>query len=190
MRRAASASTASPETSHSARPGAFEPPAALDLRAEVPTQPWGIAEIEPQEARVHVDARYATQVVREVGDDAVVERGDDGSVVVGLTVTHMGGLRSWLLGHLDHVVVLSPPELVDDIVGWLAPSAPAPAVRRDRPPPAMERLRRVLVMIRGSPSAAAPPSTKLPPTSTSHATKSTPTCNSPPCSACPRTGRA
>jgi predicted DNA-binding transcriptional regulator YafY len=65
------------------------------------------------------DASRAEAELAEVGDDAVVERGDDGSVVLELAVTNRDGFRSFVLGFLDHAEVLAPDELRDDVVDWL-----------------------------------------------------------------------
>lgn len=100
-------------------PGAFERPDNVDLTATMPKEPWLIGGSEGITARVRVDVVQAGKVASEVGDDRVVERADDGSVVVELTVTNRAGFRSWLLGLLDHAEVLDPPELRDDVIGWL-----------------------------------------------------------------------
>jgi hypothetical protein len=68
---------------------------------------------------VLVDAVLAAKVVSEVGDSAVRERRADGSVVVRVGVTNPAGLRSWVLGMLDHAEVLGPPAVRDDVVAWL-----------------------------------------------------------------------
>jgi predicted DNA-binding transcriptional regulator YafY len=68
---------------------------------------------------VLVDADQAAVAIAEVGDDAVVERRDDGSVVLELAVTNRDGFRSFVLGFLDHAEVLAPDELRDDVVDWL-----------------------------------------------------------------------
>ena len=68
-------------------------------------------------ARVLVDAVLARQIERDRG--GVVERRDDGSVVVEVDVRSPGAFRSWLFGMRDHAVVLSPPEVVDDVISWL-----------------------------------------------------------------------
>ena len=99
-------------------PGAFDRPADLDL-AEALGEPWEIGQEEAAEALVLVDAVHAGRVARELGEAAVVERRPDGSVVVRLTATNRAGLRSWVLGMLTHARLLGPPDLVDDVVGWL-----------------------------------------------------------------------
>ena len=59
-------------------------------------------------------------VVREVGESAVVERRDDGGVVVRVPCTNLPAFRSWVIGLLEHAEVLSPREVRDDLVSWLS----------------------------------------------------------------------
>jgi proteasome accessory factor B len=100
-------------------PGSAHPVPRLDLAAEFATGPWAIGTSDAVDARVEVDPDLAAKVVGELGADAVEEDRPDGSVVVRLRVTHRAGFRSWLLGLLDHAVVLDPPELRHEIAGWL-----------------------------------------------------------------------
>jgi predicted DNA-binding transcriptional regulator YafY len=106
--------------------GTFEPP-ATGVPGSVP-DPWSLPIDEPVTARVALDA-VAAPIARSVlGDDAVVEEGDDGAVVVELEVSHVDGFRSFVLGFLDHAEVLSPPELRAAVVAWLeAMAATSPA---------------------------------------------------------------
>ena len=50
----------------------------------------------------------------------MVERRDDGSVVVRMAVTNREAFRSFVLGLLDHAEVLAPPELRADMAAWLS----------------------------------------------------------------------
>ncbi|HZT66785.1 MAG TPA: WYL domain-containing protein [Acidimicrobiales bacterium] len=104
-------------------PGAFEAPADFDPRRALPEDPWRIGGGEEVTATVAVDAGHARMVEAEVGSGAVVERRDDGSVVVSLPVVNVDAFRSWVLGLLDHAVVLAPDELRGEIVDWLTPLA-------------------------------------------------------------------
>jgi predicted DNA-binding transcriptional regulator YafY len=99
--------------------GGFEPPAGFDPSAALRDEPWRFGDEEPVEARVRVVAPQAAWVVAEVGEQAVAERGDDGSVVVRMAVTNRAAFRSFVLGLLDSAEVLGPPELRDEAVGWL-----------------------------------------------------------------------
>ncbi|HEV3352492.1 MAG TPA: WYL domain-containing protein [Acidimicrobiales bacterium] len=93
----------------------FEPPPD----ASAPAAPWQMGDEEPVRARLLVDADHAGWAVGQVGQDAVERREDDGSVVLGVTVTNRSAFRSFVLGFLDHAEVLDPPELRDDLISWL-----------------------------------------------------------------------
>jgi predicted DNA-binding transcriptional regulator YafY len=105
------------------QPDAFTVPPGFDPASSVAEDPKQIGEGEPATALVAVGARRAASVVREVGDEAVVERRGDGSVVVRVPCTNLAAFRSWVLGLLDHAEVLAPPEVRADMVDWLAACA-------------------------------------------------------------------
>ncbi|CAN5762695.1 YafY family protein [soil metagenome] len=94
----------------------FERPVA---HASEPLRPWQMGDEQPLEARLRIDADLAGWGVDHLGPEAVRERHPDGSVEVALTVTNREAFRSFVLGFLDHAEVLGPPELRDDLVGWL-----------------------------------------------------------------------
>jgi proteasome accessory factor B len=99
-------------------PRSFEPPAT-----EVPglsLSPWEVGDGEPLVARVAVDADQAPWAVHQVGDDAVVEHHEDGSVVLRVEVVNRDAFRSFVLELLDHAEVLEPAELRDDLLGWVS----------------------------------------------------------------------
>ena len=79
--------------------------------------------IDVYTATVLVDATRAALVVDDLGPDAVVERRDDGAVVVRLEVVNREAFRTWVLELLEHAEVLTPPELRDEIVSWLEAQA-------------------------------------------------------------------
>jgi proteasome accessory factor B len=99
---------------------AFTAPASFDAALAVPAEPFAVASGVPVHASVEVGPLMAAKVVAEVGEDRVVERHDDGTVVLSLPVTSVDGLRSWLFGLLDHARLLDPPDLVDDVRAWLS----------------------------------------------------------------------
>lgn len=70
-------------------------------------------------ALVAIDAARAAGAVRELGDDAVRERRDDGTVLVDVPCANPQAFRSWVLGFAEHAEVLSPPEQREAIVEWL-----------------------------------------------------------------------
>lgn len=100
-------------------PHAFEPPPHLDPGTVVGDEPWRYGEEDVVTARVAFDAEHSSAVVEQVGEGAVVERRQDGAVVVELPVTNTAAFRSFVLGYLDGAEVLAPPELRDEMRAWL-----------------------------------------------------------------------
>ena len=94
-------------------------PVGFDLSGALPDDPLLIGGEPPVVAQVAVDGVLAPKVVAEHGDGAVVERRDDGSVVVEVDVVNRGAFRSWLLGFRDHAEVVAPPDLRAEVVAWL-----------------------------------------------------------------------
>ena len=94
--------------------GAFDVPDDFDVSAALPREPFEMAPDPPVEVDVWLDAVMATRAVGEI-----VERRDDGSVVLRLRVSSVPGLRSWLFGLRDHARVLGPPPVVEEITAWL-----------------------------------------------------------------------
>ncbi|HSM67831.1 MAG TPA: WYL domain-containing protein [Ilumatobacteraceae bacterium] len=108
-------------------PGSFERPGSFDPRSAFPSDPKQIGPKQigsdggverPVDALVRVDAVRAAAVERELGSERVVRRGDDG-IVVEVPASNLPAFRSWVLGLLDHAVVLEPPAVRAEIVGWL-----------------------------------------------------------------------
>lgn len=102
-------------------PGSFE----REPGRSGPRPPWEMGDEEAVTAEVVVDALQAGQMIAEVGDEAVRERRDDGSILVALRVTNRDAFRSLVLGFLDHAEVVAPAALRDDIVAWLDAMAPS-----------------------------------------------------------------
>ena len=67
---------------------------------------------------LRIDAVRAGSVERELGSDRVVER-LDGAIVVRVPASNLPAFRSWVLGLLDHAVVLEPDHVRSAIVEWL-----------------------------------------------------------------------
>jgi predicted DNA-binding transcriptional regulator YafY len=107
----------------SGAPGAFEPPPETDPARYVRDDPLSYGEEPPVTATVLVLATRAALVVDQLGSDAVVERRDDGSVVVSLEVVNREAFRTWLLELLEHAQVLTPVELRDEVIDWLTEQA-------------------------------------------------------------------
>ncbi len=140
------------------------------VNLDAPDEPWpnGDGEAEATVLRVWVDPLYAWRVIDEVGDDRVVERREDGSVVVAVPVAREEAARSWVLSFLDHVEVLEPAEFRTSMSEWLreiidvARSTPESVTLDDlrqgttdeeiragseEVPPTQRRLRRLLAML-------------------------------------------
>jgi len=96
--------------------GSFERPDAPSDRA---TQPWELGVDPPVTALVRIEGDQAGWALDHLGDVVIVERGDDGSIVVELTVTNRDAFRSFVVGFLEHAEVLAPPELRDELIAWL-----------------------------------------------------------------------
>ena len=103
-------------------PGTFERPESFDPRTAFPADPKQIGhEAEDGiEAQIQIDPNRAGAVERELGADRVVERRADGSIVVSVPASNLPAFRSWVLGLLDHAVVLGPPPVRAHVVDWLA----------------------------------------------------------------------
>jgi predicted DNA-binding transcriptional regulator YafY len=109
--------------------GAFEPPADFDAATAFPEEPWRLGEGEVTPAQVLIDQWQAPLVEAELGEGAVLERRRDGSILVRLDVANEDAFRSWVLGLLDHAVVLGPAPLRQRMRAWLeAAAASAPPV--------------------------------------------------------------
>jgi proteasome accessory factor B len=94
-------------------------PEDFDTDEAFAREPWHFGSGDAVEVDVAVDAAEASRVVTALGPDAVVERSEDGAVVVRLVVTDVEALVSWVLDLLDHAEVVRPPEVRDAVVGRL-----------------------------------------------------------------------
>ncbi len=116
-------------------PDAFERPPTFDPRAAFPADPKQIGQRpdEAHDATVLIDAVRAPAAVRELGEDRVVATRADGSVELLVPATNLDAFRSWLLGLLQHAVVLGPPDVRQHVVDWLTPlAAPDRTAQSDR----------------------------------------------------------
>ncbi|RLE23854.1 MAG: hypothetical protein DRJ50_05530 [Actinobacteria bacterium] len=105
----------------------FERPDSFDPRSAFPADPKQIGHVAEDgvEALVEIDSVRSLAVERELGSERVVERRPDGAIVVRVPASNLDAFRSWLLGLLDHAVVLEPPEVRTHVVDWLADIAEA-----------------------------------------------------------------
>ena len=100
-------------------PDAFTVPSDFRADAYLADQPWEYGSGPAMRVRIRIDAGHVAELVGHVGPDVPIEREADGSVVIELSVVSLDGLRSFVLGFLDHAEVLSPPEARTAIVEWL-----------------------------------------------------------------------
>jgi predicted DNA-binding transcriptional regulator YafY len=95
-------------------------PAGFDLIGRLPGRTYNMyPQDDLEQVLVDIDAGWARGAISDLGEDAVVDRRDDGSIRVKLHVTSHSGFRSWLYGYLDHAVVVEPQAFVDDYVAHL-----------------------------------------------------------------------
>lgn len=100
-------------------PSSAHLPEGFDAADIFSIDPWQFGGGEETNVDVLVDAAESGRIIGELGDDAVLERRDDGSVVVRLAVTDQPALVTWVLGWLDHVEVLAPAEVRAAVVDRL-----------------------------------------------------------------------
>jgi predicted DNA-binding transcriptional regulator YafY len=106
---------------------AFEPPADLDLGAQIQLLPFGA---EPGQglpvAELEVDARLARQVASLVPETVIAEWGSDGGVSLRLPVGDDQAFVSWVAGLGDTAVVTAPVALrqavIDRLVSMATPT--------------------------------------------------------------------
>jgi predicted DNA-binding transcriptional regulator YafY len=104
------------------RARSFTRPDGFDIRSVFPSDPklLGEPESEITHAIVHVWPSRARLVAGEMGEEAIVERYDDGSIDLSVPCVNRDAFRSWLLGLTDNAVVVAPAEIRDEIVAWLS----------------------------------------------------------------------
>ncbi|HEY3724530.1 MAG TPA: WYL domain-containing protein [Acidimicrobiia bacterium] len=100
-------------------PAAFRVPD--DFRADVylADQPWEYGQGRATRVRVRIDAGHHADLAEQLPAGTPIEHEPDGSAVVELSVVNDAGLRSFVLGYLEHAEVLSPPEARAAFTEWL-----------------------------------------------------------------------
>ena len=93
-------------------------PSDFDIRSALPADPMmlGADQHSVRTARVSIGRQRAFSAVRELGVDRVLARHDDGSVEVAVPFANLDALVSWVLGFLEHAVVLEPEDVRDEVV--------------------------------------------------------------------------
>jgi len=97
-------------------PNAFEPTAARGPQLQ---RTWELGDESPRQARVQIEAEMAIWATSQLRASDIIETTADGSIVVVLDVRNTEMFRDWILSFLDDALVLDPPALVDEVVGWL-----------------------------------------------------------------------
>jgi proteasome accessory factor B len=100
-------------------PDVAQLPADFDVDEAFSRDPWQFGDGEEVEVDIWVDGAEAGRVMAELGGDSLVERRDDGSVVVRLAVTDETALVLWVLDLLDHAEVLRPPSARNAVIARL-----------------------------------------------------------------------
>jgi proteasome accessory factor B len=109
-------------------PGSGGVPEGFDVVRTFDRDPWQFGDGEVVAVDVRVDGAEAGRVVSDLGTEAVVERAEDGAVVVRLSVTDVGALVLWVLDLLDHAEVVGPSEVRQAVVERLHASlGPTPS---------------------------------------------------------------
>jgi proteasome accessory factor C len=119
----------------------------------------------PPVMRLLVDEHTAWKVLRDLGEDRVVEHRADGSMIIEVDLTQTLMARAWVLSLLEHVEIIEPGELRTSLVDWLKAiiavppregpvprvedlASPNPSVDQSPGvPPAQRRVRRLLAML-------------------------------------------
>lgn len=96
----------------------FQRPAGFDVEAAVATDAEMLGDANGSVAHVLVSAKLAPSVVRDFGENCVVEKRED-AVVVAVPCANRSAFRSWALGLVAGAEVLSPPDVRQDIIDWL-----------------------------------------------------------------------
>ena len=100
-------------------PSSARLPEGFDVGGAFERDPWQFGTGEETPVDVLIDGAEAGRAEAELGSDAVIERRDDGAVVVRLSVTDEGALVTWVLGLLDHGEVLGPDRVRAGVVDRL-----------------------------------------------------------------------
>ncbi len=98
-------------------PEGFDPPVSAPSTTARP--PWLLGDGTETVAQLLVDADQAAWAVHHVGPDHVVERREDGSILLDVPVTNRHAFRSFVLTFLEHAEVVGPADLRAEMVEWL-----------------------------------------------------------------------
>lgn len=97
-------------------PASFERPQRVP---EARLEGWDFGEGEPVVAELAVDAVLVPHLRTVLPPATRWEERPDGSAIARVEVTNGDAFRGFALGFLDHVEILSPPALREEMVAWL-----------------------------------------------------------------------
>jgi len=97
----------------------FERPADFDLETAYKRDPKEFEGAEGEVAVVRLDPRVAPSVIRELGDNSIVQSHDGGFIDVSVPCGNRAAFRSWLYAMVDRAVVISPENLRQEIIADL-----------------------------------------------------------------------
>ena len=99
--------------------GTFERPVDFVAGDHIEDRAWMLDGRFEVTVRIRIDTPSVPVVLGDLGDDAVVVEEGETGIEVEVTVTRPGALRNHLLGYLDAVEILGPPEERDAMVAAL-----------------------------------------------------------------------
>lgn len=81
---------------------------------------WELGEDEPEIVTILVDASHAAIAARQLGPTVTSSTEANGDVRFAVPVVNRDAFRSFAIGLFEHAVVADPPDLRDELVGWLS----------------------------------------------------------------------
>ncbi len=102
-----------------AESGAFDVPGDFRADDHIEDRGWMLGDAPTVNVRLAVDADHLDGVLGELGADARVETGPDGTTFVDVSVSNQPAFRSFVLGFLEHAEIVDPPEVRTAMIEWL-----------------------------------------------------------------------
>jgi proteasome accessory factor B len=99
--------------------GAFDVPGDFRADDHIEDRGWMLGDAPTVNVRLAVDADHLDGVLGELGADARVETGTDGTTFVDVSVSNQAAFRSFVLGFLEHAEIVDPPEVRTAMIEWL-----------------------------------------------------------------------
>jgi proteasome accessory factor B len=99
--------------------GAFDVPGDFRADDHIEDRGWMLGDAPTVNVRLAVDADHLDGVLGELGADARLETGADGTTFVDVSVSNQPAFRSFVLGFLEHAEIVDPPEVRTAMIEWL-----------------------------------------------------------------------